>query len=185
MSVRGLTLAGAVVLLALPALGWAQGLGDVAAAARKEREQRAGADRQPVRSFTNDDLPEREDSPESADSTTAQEPRPSREGSSADRPSGTARQRAEELDRARTRVERLEAKVEELQQRLNPMSTTYIYGGTGGPAGGGQSDQEIAVRRQLQATEQQLEEARDRLANVEGAGGGGSSRPEPRGETPY
>jgi flagellar biosynthesis chaperone FliJ len=71
--------------------------------------------------------------------------------------------------RNQARVNALEASVEELQQRLNPMSTTYVYGGTGGPVGGTQSSEEMRVRNQLAAAEQQLAQARQALSASESA----------------
>jgi hypothetical protein len=172
----------AIATLALPALSAAQGLGDIAARAKADREQRAQEAPQPVRTFTNDDLPERDPSEDSEDEVTPDEgdesPPEDRASRSRARDSGGPDEA--EIERSRNRVRRLEAMVEELQQRLNPMSTTYIYGGTGGPVGGVQSDEERAVRRQLDAAQQQLDQARESLAEAESRGGSGR-RDEPAG----
>ena len=71
--------------------------------------------------------------------------------------------------RNQARVQALEASVEELQQRLNPMSTTYVFGGAGGPVGGSQTDEAARVRSQLTAAEQQLAQARQALSASESA----------------
>ena len=90
-------LAAAVVALVLPAIGVAQGLGDVAARARKAREQaQAKPSKAPVRSYTNDDLPEREEggtADEAGDSDNESEPDDQNEsdGDSTSRPSSLAR----------------------------------------------------------------------------------------------
>lgn len=177
MSFWRIVLTLAVAALLLPALSAAQGLGDVAARAREDRQQRAKKP-QPVRTFTNDDLPERDPSEASDEASPGDEDRsrPDDSGSSSREPESSGPDE-EELDRARNRVLRLEATVDELEQKLNPMSTTYIYGGTGGPVGGVQADEEQAVRRQLDAAQQQLEQARDSLAEAEGQGGSGRRSP--------
>jgi hypothetical protein len=170
-----IVLAVMVAALAFPVIGLAQGLGDVAARARQQREKtQANPAKAPVRSYTDADLPEHEESDDDevadeaddeGDRSRAEERRPSRDAS----PSSEA-SRQEDLERARLRVQRLEAKVQELEARLNPMSTTYIYGGTGGPVGGSQADEERAVRRQLDATQRQLEEARSEATAAERSG---------------
>jgi hypothetical protein len=170
----------AIVGLALPSLSEAQGLGDVAAKARQEREQRSTEPKEPVRSFSNDDLPEREESDDDDEYDSGEDRSSDRGSSSGGSEALSAREREEELARARTRVQRLEGKVEELEQKLNPMSTTYIYGGTGGPVGGSQADEEIAIRRQLDATRDQLEDAREDVEDFEQSSrGSGRARPEP------
>ena len=172
----------AVAALVLPALSAAQGLGDVATRARVDRQQRAKEKPQPVRTFTNDDLPERDPGEDTDDASSGDEDRPPDDRGSSDRERESGGPDEAELDRARNRVLRLEATVTELEQKLNPMSTTYIYGGTGGPVGGNQADEERAVRRQLDAAQQQLDQARESLAEAESQrGSGGPSRSEPAG----
>lgn len=161
----------AVAVLVLPALGAAQGLGDVAARARDDRQERA-KEPQPVKTFTNDDLPERDPSEDAAEASTGDEDRsrPADRGSSGRERESSGPDEAE-VDRVRNQVRRLEALVNELEQKLNPMSTTYVYGGTGGPVGGVQADEERAVRRQLDAARQQLEQAKASQSQTGGRSG--------------
>ncbi|MCG6926727.1 MAG: hypothetical protein LJF30_15630 [Acidobacteria bacterium] len=180
MSRRGTSLAlAAFALLALPAVSTAQGIGDAAARARQERESQGSEGKKTApRSYSNDDLEglaERtnEDS-EGTVSTTgvtsssagpAESRGPTREEGGA----GDLERFEEALTRAQGRVQTLEAQVEDLQQRLNPMSTTYVYGGTGGPVGATQADEERRVRRELAVAERQLAQAREAVTSAENA----------------
>ena len=205
MSLQGTALVLAAVALGLPASGAAQGLGDVAARAREERENEPGdAKKTESRSFSNDDLEglagrTNENSEGTVSTTGAASPSPDNRRESERSPDTTPEQRRTERERpyedavtqARGRVQSLEASIESLQQRLNPMSTTYVYGGTGGPVGGTQTDAEAQVRRQLDATQQQLDAAREGVAEAESRDSGSrrrdepDERDEPEDEEPY
>jgi len=130
MSAGGAVFALTVLALGLPALGAAQGLGDVAARAREDREKQKDEGKSTEsRSFSNDDLEglsekTNEDS-EGTVSTPGGAPAPSAGGRAAGRtrtPEQMRQAREGPLEdavaRNQARVQALEASVEELQQHL-------------------------------------------------------------------
>ena len=181
MNLRGASLALAAVALGLPAASAAQGIGDAAARARQERASRAPEEKTTEpRSYSNDDLEGlAERTNEDSEGTVSTTGDPSAAGSRA--PARSERSTREEgsagylqpfedaVVRAQERVRTLEATVEDLQQRLDPMSTTFVYGGTGGPVGGSQADEERRVRQELTTAERQLEQAREAVTSAEEA----------------
>jgi hypothetical protein len=179
---RGLSGLLLTALLALPALCAAQGLGDVAARAREERQSKATSGQTSEGpTYSNDDLEGLAEKTNEDSAGTVSTPAAAGGSSSGDpggggatrspEPTRAAREKPFEdrVSEAQARVQALEASVEELQQRLNPMSTTYVYAGTGGPTGGSQADEEQRVRQQLAAAEQQLGQARQQLSAAQGA----------------
>jgi hypothetical protein len=159
----------AVVLLALawPSPGSAQGIGDAAVRERAKRQQQAQAGKPgEVKQFTNDDL--EEGRPPGTPASEA-EPAPAPDvpaGSGAAPESGQDRASLERpyLDAvasARSAVSAVEARIKELQDRLNPMSINYIYGAA---QSGDMTAEEIRVREELREAESQLLQARQALA---------------------
>jgi len=165
----------ALLVLALP--GWlaAQGLGDVAAAARAKRAKQAEAKKaDETKVFTNDDLDKGRPAGETqADSEGSSRARPTRseEVSSEDRPpseepSGVVDRFADQrplldaLTAAQSRVSTIEARIQELRSKLNPMSGSFIYGAYGSNS----ANEEAAVRSELQQAETDLAGARQEVA---------------------
>jgi cell division protein FtsB len=162
-----------LVLLALvvPGLAAAQGLGDVAA---RERQKRAAAGpRAKPRVLSNDDLRKDEAgkaaseataaSPESSsDSPSApgSESAPESEEAAAQR--GRLEQAQAEVDSTRAAVMAAEARVKDLGDKLNPMSTSFIYGA----GGSNDANEELRVRQALQQAEGELGQARDALVRA-------------------
>lgn len=164
-----------VVLLALPAVASAQGLGDAAARERAKRE----AKKAEAKVFTNEDLEQGrpagtpsaggEGSPSVAPPPSSAAP-PSTEGSDtgSDDSSSEADRRAEEqryldgLREAQSRLAQLEGRIRELQAKLNPMSTTFIYGDFN--VSGDKAAEEAQVRAELAQSEADLNSARQAVA---------------------
>lgn len=175
MTLRTLGLALVVAVLGLPVGVAAQGLGDTAARERERREREKPAkkgDEAPV--YTNDDLAafrppgadddsEGEDAADSGSSrgTRTRETRPSR-------PTGGIRGRADdlrpyrdELSSAQAQVDGIEARIRELNGKLNPMSRDYIYGAA---ASVDAASEELRIKAELNELEERLAEARRNLA---------------------
>jgi hypothetical protein len=161
----------ALLVLLVPGLVLAQGLGDAAARERQKREASGG--REKGRVFTNDDLPKPDASgastPEAAPEAAAQASEESRPRSPDDR--GTAEDPVKAaLDQAQTRVDEARAavvageeRVKELSDKLNPMSPSFIYGGTGQ---GNMAAEEARTREELRQAEAQLADARAELVKA-------------------
>jgi len=155
--------------LLLPWPAGAQGIGDAAAheKERRSKEAQAGGKKAEPATYTNDDLPgsksptKKEEGQQAAPAGTNQAT-PATESSSP----GPLAQRAaaereyqDKVDAAQKDVDTLEARLKELQASLNPMSPTYVYGGTvGGTANG-----EMRVQKEMRDTEAQLTAARQAL----------------------
>lgn len=151
------------LLLALPCLGAAQGLGDAATRERQKRAKAAGGKEEPVRVITNEDL-DRGRPPGGSEAAASS---PSAAAVTEDVPPSTVVDRTSEVRpfvdavaSEQARIQSLEARIRELGGRLNPMSTTFIYGATGSnsPA------EEAQVRESLTQSEAELAEARQALA---------------------
>jgi hypothetical protein len=158
----------APLVLALP--GWlaAQGLGDAAAAERAKRAKQAGAKKtDETRVFTNADLDKgRPPGAERAGSESPASAAPAEgEGGSSDEPSvqdrfADERPLLDALTAAQSRVSTLEARIQELRSKLNPMSGSFIYGAFGSNS----ANEELAVRSELQQAETDLPGARQEVA---------------------
>jgi hypothetical protein len=158
----------AVLLLALtvpvsPAS--AQGLGDAAASARAKRQKQAAGGT--GKSFSNEDL--ERGKPAAAKKTKASSAAPSEsapsttsETESAPEPEAPPQSEpppeppAEPVAEPPT-IPELEARVKLLQDKLNPMSGTYIFG----PFGSGDPTEEPRTRNELQQLEADLAKARE------------------------
>jgi hypothetical protein len=170
-SVRRLVLV--LLVLLAPAVVLAQSLGDAAARQRREREA-AGARKNP-RVLTNDDL-KGTDSGKATSPTTSPTPSSTTESSGSYQaqreatPEGeTARgersrleQAQADVDSARSAVVAAEERVKGLQDKLNPMSGTFIYG----PSGSNNANEEAQVRQSLTKAEAELADARAALVKA-------------------
>ncbi len=160
------------LLLAGAASVRAQGLGDAAARERQKRQAQQKA-KEPSRVYGNEDLPQHE--PEKGDKTKgttkaaepAPAPAPSGESDGSDAASVLAARRTRVTEAeaavtsAKAEVDRLEARIRELQNMLNPMSGTYLYGSR---ASGDLASEEARVRDELRQSEARLGDARKALA---------------------
>jgi hypothetical protein len=160
---------GACVLGALVAsTADAQGIGDKAA---QERAKRAQAKSKEAKVFTNTDLdagrppgskPSSEDQSASA---AAQSSEPSAPASSPD-PYAERREQdkvyVDAVTAAQAQVASVEARIKELNGKLNPMSLSYIYGS----GGSNDANEEQRVRAELRQAEEELTSARQAVAQA-------------------
>lgn len=182
MSARRLVCA--LGLLLVPFLARAQGLGDVAAREKVKREKDARTAKAQAPAYTNADLEAGQ--PEGAKkgdgaaaaggaaaepSAAEQAAQPeSREGRSADR---DRQGRDQAVKAAQEALVAAEARVQELRNKLNPMSTSFIYG----PTGSNSAEEEARVTAELKEAEQAVEAARGALeaARTAASAGGGEA----------
>jgi hypothetical protein len=172
LAIRSLLVA---LVLALPALALAQGLGD--AAAREKQKRQATPKTKTTRVITNDDLrkdepdkkaegqgasPTLESGPSAGSPSSSQAERESRSNTSGE---SDSRQQAldqaqAQVDSARSAVVAAEARVKELGDKLNPMSPSFIYAqAQAGDAAG----EEMRTREALRAADAELAGAREGL----------------------
>jgi hypothetical protein len=206
MTLRRIAIAVGFVALVVPAAAGAQGLGDAATrekarreAAKDEAAKKAGD----KRVFTNEDLNEgRTGTPgaePSAGAAPASESAPlatdgGRQEPAAppepDRPDEETERRSREqayvdaVAAAHSGIAGIEARIKELQARLNPMSTTFVYGEFNG-VGTDKVAQEAEVKAELAQAQAELDSARQTLASATRAlqefrQGGGLAPAEPR-----
>lgn len=164
MSARRVATVLAVMALALPALGAAQGLGDVAARERAKRAQQEKAKAE-AKVFTNEHLDKGRPPSTAGSADPAAAPEGGSEPSPAAEPSGDDRATQERplLDSvaaAQASVSANEARIKELADKLNPMSGSFIFGATGS----NDANEELRVREEMRQAEAQLIEARQALA---------------------
>jgi len=139
----------------------AQGLGDTAARERAKRAQPTQAKKPEAKVFTNDDLDRgKPPGPKPEGGSTGDRAAPS-EGEG--QPPEPAEDRLEQerpfLDGIRAAEEEVTAaedRIRELSGKLNPMSTSYIYGASGS----NDANEELRVRAELRQAESQLQAAR-------------------------
>ena len=164
------------LVLALPGLALAQGLGDAAA---REKQKRQATPNKTKRVITNDDL--RKDEPDKK--AEGQGASPAQESGSAPSPSNSQAERESrshtasesdsrqqaidqaqaQVDSARSAVVAAEVRVKELGDKLNPMSPSFIYGqAQSGDAAG----EEMRTREALRAAEAELAGAREGLVQA-------------------
>jgi hypothetical protein len=183
MTTREVTLAVALLTLGIPGLAASQGLGETAARERERREKESqGREEEAAPVYTNDDLavfrpPGEESDDEDASGDDAgssseastrrsERPRPSDRVRGRDDPD---RARRQEVSRAQTEVDRIEARIRALNGRLNPMSRDYVYGEASNVDA---ANEEIRIREELRELEQELRQARRDLSEVSSRGGG-------------
>jgi hypothetical protein len=168
MSLRRVLPVLALVVLAVP--GWlaAQGLGDAASAERAKRVKAGAKKADETRVFTNDDLDKGR--PPGAARTGQESPAAAApaegEGGVSDEPPSVEDRFADErplldaLTAAQSRVSTVEARIQELQAKLNPMSGSFIYGAFGSNS----ANEEAEVRSELRQLETDLADARQEVA---------------------
>jgi hypothetical protein len=161
--------AGLVILLAGAASTYAQGLGDAAARERQKRE--AQKTKAPARVYDDQDLPKQEPDKAGQSKDAAPAPAataPSGEGAGGADDAGSVlaakKQRIADAESAvqaaQADVDRIEARVRELQDMLNPMSPAYIYGSA---SSGDMAGAEARAREELSQSETRLAAARQAL----------------------
>lgn len=183
MTGREVALVAAILALGIPGLAAAQGLGETADRERERREkesqEKKGEESGPV--YTNHDLdairpPEaksdsEDDSGDDAASSSAsprreERPRPSGRVRGRDDPD---RQRRDEVSRGQAEVDGIEARIRELNGKLNPMSRDYVYGEARNVDA---ANEELRIRAELSELEDDLRRARQDLSEVSSDGGG-------------
>ena len=159
---------------ALAASAAAQGIGDTAARERAKRAKEAAARKaEPARVFTNDDLKEGEEKKASSEAGQDAAPPPPPPPIESRPPSNEGRREQMASDRpfldavsaAENQVRALEARIQELGNKLNPMSGSFIYG----PTGSNSPNEEAQVRAELTQTEAGLVRAREGVAQAQRA----------------
>jgi uncharacterized protein YukE len=162
--VTGRRLVLAVVLGLAPGVAAAQGLGDTAAREREKRAKQVVTKAAPA--FTNEDLEagrppgQATTSTDSPVATAVAEPPAEGGPPPLEDPQAAVRPYIENQRQAQARVETVEARIRELSGKLNPMSTSFIYGSSGSNS----ANEELEVRQQLREAEDELREARTALA---------------------
>jgi hypothetical protein len=175
----------AMLLVGLPAAVTAQGLGDAAKTERARRARQDSAGGEPATVLTNEDLKRGSASPgDGAKAAQAGSPaanvatRPAPAPGPAptpvvvnEGPTPLEERRAREqqfeaaIAAARVRVQQVQARLEELQAKLNPMSTAFIFG----PMGSNNTNEELSTRAELQQGPARLAEAAAAVADAEQA----------------
>ena len=170
MTARRVLTVFALLALALPAGAAAQGLGDTAARQREKRAKQAQEKRPEARVFTDADLavgrpPEAKGSGATAGAAAAAAPAPEATGGGGE-PPAEPDQLAEEqpyiqaIRSAQEQLASVEARIQELSAKLNPMSASFIYGSQGSNS----ANEEAQVRAGLSQAEAQLLAARQAVA---------------------
>jgi hypothetical protein len=183
MTAREVALAVALLALGIPGLAGAQGLGETAAQERERREKKSqGKAKEEAPVYTNHDLdairpPEAEsdDEDDQDDGASASSTSP-RRAPSRPRPSGGVRgrddadrSRRDAVSRAQSQVDQIEARIRELNGRLNPMSRDYVYGEASNVDA---ANEEIRIREELSGLENELRQARRDLSDASSGGRG-------------
>jgi hypothetical protein len=160
----------ALLALTLPGSGLAQGLGDTAARERTKRSQ-AGKKAE-ARVYTDGDLVEgRPPVLKDAGGSSPSGPKAESTGSTQSEspsappeplPSELLRPYLDALTNAKTRVAEIEAQINALSAKLNPMSGSFIYGAQGSNS----ANEEAQVRAQLSQMEVALTQARREMAEA-------------------
>lgn len=141
----------------------AQGLGDTAARERAKRDAKAKPE---AKVFTNDDLDAGRPPGQKPDDSA---PQPA-SGLSEEQPQGASPPPAEDrvsqekplldaVTAAQQGVTSAQTRVQQLSEKLNPMSVSYIYGA----GGSNDANEELRVREELRQAETQLQAAREAL----------------------
>ena len=191
MTGRDVALVAAILVLGIPGLAAAQGLGETASKERERREkesQEKGKESAPA--YTNHDLDairppgaksdSEDDSGDDAASSSAsprREERPSRPSGRVRGRDDPDRQRRDEVSGAQAEVDGIEARIRELNGKLNPMSRDYVYGEARNVDA---ANEELRIRAELSELEDDLRRARQDLSEVTSGGGGDGGDDEPR-----
>ena len=153
----------------------AQGLGDVAAREKAKRKAEKETKKEPAKEFTNQDLDAGRPpgSKPEGDSTGAQLPtmQENQESSSESEPreeSSESNRREQEralveaVSAAQQGVTQAETRIRSLAEKLNPMSTSYIYG----VGGSNDANEELRIRNEMRQAERELEAARQSVVTA-------------------
>jgi chromosome segregation ATPase len=174
-----------LALLAVPASLVAQSLGEVAAQDKKRRQeqQKKNAGKPPVRVYTDDDLKKKGDAAEGDSPTSGaagenvapgeqrserfdegRPPRGEREGgveAAEDSSTGDWRARADQarnaVAEAQSQVSGVEARIAELRQFLNPMSTSYAI----------DTNRQLEVQEELRGADAELNDAQAQVKQAQ------------------
>jgi uncharacterized protein YukE len=172
------------LLVAWPCFGAAQGLGDAAAREKQKRAKEAASGKTaPAKVLTDADLAEGRPPGQTSSPAAAVASAPQGALSTEAPPSTVVdsdprlRPYLDAVTRGQARVEELEARVRTLGAKINPMSTSFIYGATGSNS----ANEEAQVREGLRQAERELGEARRTLntANEALASAGRGQSPAP------
>jgi hypothetical protein len=156
----------ALLALALPAGAAAQGLGDSAAQERAKRAKQAPEKKGDAKVFTNEDLSAgRPPDAKASGAAAASAPAPEATGGGGEVPAEPDRLAEEQpyiqaIRSAQEQVASVQARIQELSAKLNPMSGSFIYGS----GGSNSANEEAQVRAALSQAEGQLLAARQALA---------------------
>jgi hypothetical protein len=165
--------AGLALLLLGSVSSPAQGLGDVAARERQKREEHKT--KPPARVYDDQDLPAKEEpgkadkggsaAPAAAAPSSSSDAEQSGGGDDAGSVFAARKQRLADAESAvqtaQAEVDRIEARVRQLQDMLNPMSPGYIYGSA---TSGDMAAAEARAREELSQEQARLAPAREALA---------------------
>jgi len=169
MSARRIVASLGLLAFALTASLAAQGLGDTAARERAKRTSQTEAKKEPAKVFTNQDLDAGRPpgSKPTSEGTGAPVPRENEASDSSDSSPEPDRREQERrfldaISAAQQQVTQAETQVRSLAERLNPMSTSYIYG-TGGS---NDANEELRVRAELRQAETELQAARQSVVTA-------------------
>jgi len=156
----------ALLAMALPAWAAGQGLGDTAARQREKRAKQAQEKNPEARAFTDEDLSAgRPPEAKGSGAAAASAPAPEAAGGGGEAPAEPDRLAEEQpyIQAVRSAQEQLasvEARIQGLSAKLNPMSGSFIYGSQGSNS----ANEEVQVRAGLSQAEAQLLAARQALA---------------------
>jgi len=176
MITRETLLGASLLLVALPVLATAQGLGDAAAQARAKREK-TGQTPEPGKVYSNEDLAKGSTSGSSGGSQGAPAASAEHERAADDQPeepsaSDLIAQKAERLkqfeaavESARAQVAAVEKHMNDLAERLNPLSTTFVYA----PGGSLDVNERFRIEAELQEQPSKLEAAKRAVKAAEDA----------------
>jgi hypothetical protein len=154
----------ALVLLAAPLR--AQGLGDTAAREKSKRTTK-GQKKDAGRVFNNDDLEAGRPPGWKKTEGSAEAAAPAADGDAGERPVPAEDDRLTQerpfldaINAADAEVTRVQGLIKELQDKLNPMSTSYIFGASGS----NDANEELRVREELRQAERDMTSAREQAA---------------------
>jgi hypothetical protein len=166
MSARRIVACLGLFAFALTAPLAAQGLGDTAARERAKRTSKTEAKKEPAPAFTNQDLDAGRPagSKPNSESTGAPVPRENESSDSSPEPDRREQERPliDALSAAQQQVTQAETQVRSLAEKLNPMSTSYIYG----MGGSNDANEELRVRAELRQAETELQAARQSVVTA-------------------
>jgi len=166
MSVRRIVACLGLFAFALTAPIAAQGLGDTAARERAKRTSKTQAKKEPAKVFTDQDLDAGRPpgSKPYSESTGAPVPPENEASDSSPEPNRREQERPliDAISAAQQQVTQAETRVRSLAEKLNPMSTNYIYG----MGGSNDANEELRVREEMRQAETELQAARQSVVTA-------------------